>query len=75
VWPDSNRNRAKKIILTFQVILHSTLVLNRACMVVADTEPDWLAPLPRQRPLGLRGVWVVAARCCAGTIERNSSCR
>jgi hypothetical protein len=45
------------------VILHSTSPLNRACMVVTDTEPERLALLPRQRhwpPRGLGG----AARCC-----------
>ena len=47
--PDSNRKRAKKTILPVSVILHSTLPLNRACMVVTDAEPDRLAPLPRQR--------------------------
>src|SRR5258708_6516100 len=31
------------------VILRSTSPLNRACMVVTDTEPERLAPLPRQR--------------------------
>src|SRR4030081_770611 len=31
------------------VILRSTSPLNRACMVVMDTEPERLAPLPRQR--------------------------
>jgi hypothetical protein len=36
-------------ILPFSAILHSTLALNRACMVVTDAEPDRLAPLPRQR--------------------------
>src|SRR5262249_51359903 len=28
--------------------------------------PDWLRPLPPPAPSGLRGVWVVAACCCAG---------
>ena len=31
------------------VFLRSTSPLNRACMVVTDTEPERLAPLPRQR--------------------------
>jgi hypothetical protein len=34
-------------------------------MVVTDAGPDRLAPLPPPAPVGLRGVWVVAARCCA----------
>ena len=36
-----------------------------------DSEPEWLGSSPRQRLVGLRGVWVVAARCCAGTRERS----
>jgi len=47
--------------------LRWTFPAKRACVVVTDSEPERLAPLPRQRPVGLRGVWVVAARCCAGT--------
>jgi hypothetical protein len=45
--------------------------LNRACMVVTDAEPERLAPLPPPAPVGPRGVWVVAARWCADTIERS----
>jgi hypothetical protein len=26
---------------------------------------------PDVRPIGLRGAWVVAARCCAGIVERS----
>src|SRR5207245_2721062 len=48
-----------------------TLSAKRACVVVMDGEPDRLAPLPPPAPVGLRGVWVVAARCCAGTMERS----
>src|SRR3981081_3780748 len=51
-----------------------TFPAKRACVVVTDSEPERLAPLPRQRPVGLRGGWVVAARCCAGTIERSVAC-
>src|SRR5437763_316869 len=36
-----------------------------------DVEPDRLCSSPPPAPLGLRGVWVVAARCCAGLIERS----
>jgi hypothetical protein len=32
---------------------------------ITDTEPDRLAPLAPPAPMALRGVWVVAARCCA----------
>src|SRR5712672_3570953 len=39
--------------------LCSTSLLNRACMVVMDAGPDWLAPLAPPAPYGLRGVWVV----------------
>src|SRR5262249_19101820 len=46
----------------------------RASVVITDSEPDGFAPLPPQGPLGLRGVWVVAARCCAGTSERSFTC-
>ena len=34
-------------------------------MVITDAEPARLAPLTPPAPMGLRGVWVVAARCCA----------
>jgi Protein of unknown function (DUF3489) len=51
--------------------LRWTLSAKRACVVITDTEPDRLAPLAPPAPIGLRGVWVVAARCCAGTIERS----
>jgi hypothetical protein len=54
--------------------LRWTLSANRACVVITDTEPDRLAPLAPPAPMGLRGVWVVAARCCAGTIERSVVC-
>ena len=35
-----------------------------------DAEPDRLAPLTPPAPIGLRGVWVVAARCFAPTLRR-----
>src|SRR5438034_7635008 len=54
--------------------LRWTLSAKRASVVVTDSKPDGFAPLPRQRPVGLRGVWVVAARCCAGTSERSFAC-
>src|SRR6266487_1025788 len=54
--------------------LRWTLRAKRACVVITDTEPDGLAPLAPPAPMGLRGVWVVAARCCAGTIERSVAC-
>jgi len=41
------------------------LPAKRACVVSRDAEPDRLAPLTPPAPLGLRGVWVMAARCCA----------
>ena len=41
----------------------------RVCSVT-DPEPDRLAPLPPPAPMGLRGVWVMTARCCAGTLPR-----
>jgi len=46
--------------------LRWTFPAKRASVVVTDSEPGRLAPLPRQR----RGVWVVGAMC-AGTIERS----
>src|SRR6266404_3144365 len=46
--------------------LRWTLSAKRACVVITDTEPDRLALLPPPAPMGLRGVWVVAARCRAG---------
>src|SRR5262245_27234754 len=42
-----------------------TFRAKRACVVITDAEPDRLAPLTPPAPMGLRGVWVVAARCCA----------
>src|SRR5262249_15367924 len=46
----------------------------RAGVVIADAEPDRLAPLTPPAPIGLRGVWVVAARCCADALERSFAC-
>src|SRR5204862_4239173 len=51
--------------------LRWTLGAKRACVVIKDIEPDRLAPLALPAPIGLRGVWVVAARSCAGTIGRS----
>src|SRR2546429_9697037 len=45
--------------------LRWTLGAKRACVVIKDIEPDRLAPLAPPAPIGLRGVWVVAARSCA----------
>src|SRR5262249_57293144 len=45
--------------------LRWTFRAKRACVVITDAEPDRLAPLTPPAPIGLRGVWVVAARCCA----------
>jgi len=42
--------------------LRWTFPAKRASVVVTDSEPDWLNSSPCQRPVGLRGVWVVAAR-------------
>jgi hypothetical protein len=39
-------------------------------VVITDAEPDRLAPLTPPAPMGLRGVWVVAARCCASPPAR-----
>src|SRR5262245_53874443 len=45
--------------------LRWTFSAKRACVVITDAEPARLAPLTPLAPIGLRGVWVVAARCCA----------
>src|SRR5262245_7378031 len=45
--------------------LRWTFRAKRACVVITDAEPDRLAPLTPPAPMGLRGVWVVAVRCCA----------
>src|SRR6516225_4003853 len=45
--------------------LRWTFRANRACVVITDAKPDRLAPLTPPAPMGLRGVWVVAARYCA----------
>src|SRR5262249_23927330 len=62
--------------------LRWTLRAKRACVVITDAEPDRLAPLTPPAPIGLRGVWVVAARycanpparCCADALERSFAC-
>src|SRR6516165_8930183 len=54
--------------------LRWTFRAKRACVVIADAEPDRLAPLTPPAPIGLRGVWVVAARCCADALERSFAC-
>src|ERR671922_1314903 len=59
-----------------------TFRAKRACVVITDPEPDRLAPLTPPAPMGLRGVWVVAARgcaspparCCADALERSFAC-
>src|SRR5205823_13244106 len=68
--PSFPTRRSSDLLLT----LRWTLSAKRASVVVTDSKPDGFAPLPRQRPVGLRGVWVVAARCCAGTSERSFAC-
>src|SRR5437660_2650237 len=62
--------------------LRWTFRAKRACVVSTDAEPDQLAPLTPPAPMGLRGVWVVAARCCASpparccadALERSFAC-
>src|SRR5205085_4754620 len=54
--------------------LRWTLRAKRACVVITDAEPDRIAPLTPPAPMGLRGVWVVAARCCADALERSFAC-
>src|SRR6516225_7318089 len=54
--------------------LRWTFRAKRACVVIADAEPDRLAPLTPPAPIGLRGVWVAAARCCADALERSFAC-
>src|SRR5712691_4465924 len=62
--------------------LRWTLRAKRACVVITDAEPDRLAPLTPPAPMGLRGVWVVAASCCdslparwcADALERSFAC-
>ena len=51
--------------------LRWTLGAKRACVVIKDIEPDRLAPLAPPAPIGLRGVWVVAARSCAPARSRG----
>src|SRR6516162_11548673 len=51
--------------------LRWTFRAKRACVVITDAEPDRLAPLTPPAPMGLRGGWVVAARCCADALERS----
>src|SRR5262249_14682754 len=62
--------------------LRWTFRAKRACVVITDAEPDRLAPLTPPAPMGLRGVWVLAARycaspparCCADALERSFAC-
>src|SRR5215469_8269120 len=62
--------------------LRWTFRAKRACVVSTDAEPARLAPLTPPAPMGLRGVWVVAARCCANpparccadAVERSFAC-
>jgi hypothetical protein len=62
--------------------LRWTFRAKRACVVITDAKPDRLAPLTPPAPMGLRGVWVVAARCCASpparccadALERSFAC-
>src|SRR5215472_9092624 len=62
--------------------LRWTFRAKRACVVITDAEPDRLAPLTPPAPIGLRGVWAVAARCCASpparccadALERSFAC-
>ena len=49
----------------------STSALNRAMHVATENQAFRLTPLPPPAPLGLRGASAVAARCCAGTMERS----
>ena len=50
--------------------LRWTFRAKKACVVITDAEPDRLAPLTPPAPMGLRGAWVVAARCCASPPAR-----
>jgi len=50
--------------------LRWTFRAKRACVVITDAEPDRLAPLTPPAPIGLRGVCVVAARCCTNPLAR-----
>src|SRR4029453_18673222 len=61
---------------TSNTIAHFALDLSakRAGGGFTDPDPDRLAPVAPPAPMGLRGVWVVASRCCAGTIERSVVC-
>jgi len=52
--------------------LRWTFRAKRACVVITDAEPDRLAPLTPPAPMGLRGGWVVAARCCASPPARST---
>jgi hypothetical protein len=62
--------------------LRWTFRAKRACVVITDAELDRLAPLTPPAPIGLRAVWVVAARCCASpparccadALERSFAC-
>ena len=59
---------------TLLLNLRWTFRAKRACVVITDAEPHRLAPLTPPAPMGLRGVWAVAARCCADALERSFAC-
>ena len=42
---------------------HCSVCAGLSCVVITDAEPARLAPLTPPAPIGLRGVWVVAALC------------
>jgi hypothetical protein len=63
-----------KNLATPSLSLRWTCRAKRACVVITDAEPDRLAPLTPPAPMGLRGVSVVAARCCADALERSFAC-
>src|SRR6516225_3931624 len=81
VWPAPLPRRPAKP-ATPLLSLRWTFRAKRACVVITDAEPDRLAPLTPPAPMGLRGVWVVAARCCASpparccadALERSFAC-
>src|SRR6516165_9937738 len=80
VGPKMFRRSAKPA--TPLLSLRWTFRRKRACVVRTDAEPARPAPLTPPAPMGLRGVWVVAARCCASpparccadALERSFAC-
>ena len=67
---NSNRGTGQEIIKAM-ASFRSTSALDRALRGQRTPSPPARSSPRQRRPLGLRGASAVAARCCAGTLERS----